>query len=172
MNQHRSPISLNLAEVAVALAVGAGTGYGLMMLYVTDVSALCGPAIDFSIQACNDNYRWLEEYALFTALSCGPLGIIFAFSALFLVRSLRNNIQHFTPLGHLALAWPLISFPFLHFLHWGAAWSIVPVGLLIAVIAVVKTRDNKHTGNFLAILWNAAWSCFSIMIYAPMASLF
>ena len=150
MEAQRSPFIIYKAELLVAISTFIVTGFGLhnalwnsypVGYFVT----LHPPLVNFIIVGREEIFRaWVL-----------PISIILTLSSIFLVRGIANQqIQHFSRLNHFALAWPLVLFPSVTYLH-PFGLCCFPFGLVLSFLSLVESnKSRKWWGSLLAIVWN------------------
>jgi hypothetical protein len=106
-----------------------------------------------------------------------PLTSIMAFSAISVIRAIRNDVRYFSRLGHIGFALPVLDWfgvllvyllasplGFLPSVQWlliGIAWyqEGIHIGSIVfAIVLLVRTivgRDSK--GNWVALAWTVLW---------------
>lgn len=160
MNNQRSPFTLSIIEIlAIILAIiiaEVGFYYGLQS------TTPYFPHID-------PNTPWMvtSRQKLFSTFAL-PLGIVLLIPTVSLVRSIRKDVRHFSRLGHLASAWPLLASATIwrgDLIFLGAMCGmfllVIGIGPITAILVGLKALLSKHNrGDLLAIPVNAAWSIF------------
>jgi hypothetical protein len=90
-----------------------------------------------------------------------PMTVIVSTSAIFLIRGIRKDVCYFSPIGHYALAWPLVSFPLLNILSFFSLYCL-PIGIGLAFIAVIKVIvTRRNWGDLIALPLSLAWLLFA-----------
>lgn len=85
-----------------------------------------------------------------------PGVLILSLSAVSLFRAIRKDERHFSRLGNLALAWPLVAFPLLNLLSFFSLYCL-PVGTGIALIATLKSTNKENSGDWITLVVSIAW---------------
>ena len=87
-----------------------------------------------------------------------PVAVAIAISTIFLVRSYRDNIRHFSSSGHLVLAWPLIDFLFLATIGSFGIFCLPIQFVLALVVAVRSSKKQQYLGDLMVIPLSIAWT--------------
>ena len=91
-----------------------------------------------------------------------PAIILLSPSSVFLIRSIRGKSNHFTPLGQIALAWPVASFLLLN-IHPMFGLCILPFGIVMSISSAIAYKDRRN--NALPIMWSVIWLCFGALYF-------
>jgi hypothetical protein len=158
-DQKRSPFSLNGLEVISVIVVSTAAWFALRWLLQNTLPSPCGSAVNEVPIDCG----WTAEQAwqslglpLYSTYLF-PLVSLLAISAVFLVRSIRQDVLHFSVFGSLALAWPIIIFIAFFLLSVFSLYCF-PVGLILAIIALIEfgeTKENKW--DWVAFPFSLIW---------------
>lgn len=153
LDKGRSPFSLSIIEISLALLMGL-----LVWFWLRDIAMNAEP---WDWSAYGSAYEPYPDWFLYSRerflRSIWIMVIVMTISTIFLVRSLSGNIRHFSRLGNFVLAWPLVSFFPVSVL---ASVSIlcVPIGFILTLIpAVVCYRKKENYGDLIAIPSNFIW---------------
>lgn len=153
MSNQRSPLTIRIYELVAALMAGGLAWFWLRQIVLGfipwgwDEGYNLGPLPEWFIQARDE-----------VLILNWPIAITIAISTIFLLRTLdEQNIRHFSRLGHLALAWPLINFLPLSIF---GPFSILclPIGFILALIAATLSLVKKQNfGDLAAIPLSLVW---------------
>jgi hypothetical protein len=148
MKSDRSPFTLTIPELSLALIVGVLASIVLHhSLWTGEPWSIngnySGPFPDWFISLRHDLF-WTSVW---------PMSIFMALSTIFLLRAFQGNIRYFSKPGHFILAWPLIDFLPLSYggpfsIYCGVPFIILILSLTVATMSLVKRR---HFGNLIAI---------------------
>jgi hypothetical protein len=162
MNKQRSPLTLDIVEVLVAVLVlviaELGLYYGLQST---------GPYFPDAVEDFPELLTRMDDERREIFLACTlPLGMIILVSSISLVRGIRMDVRHFSRLGHIASAWPVFSSAFLWHgdLIFLCSWLGLPfllAGIIVSVISSVRALvSRRNTGDWVALPLNVAWGVF------------
>ena len=155
----RSPFWLNVFELGVAVAVGVATWFALSKSLHSTLPFPCGSSVnDVSIDC-----GWTEKqawetlgYPLFSTYVI-PLVLFLAISSVFLVRSLRKTVGHFSTMGKLALSFPIFAFLSFSLL---SVFSLpcLPLGLALSIVATINSVKTKnYKWDWVSLPFNLTW---------------
>jgi hypothetical protein len=152
---NRSPFTISIIEIVLAILVGLVTWFGLRKYIQSTLPFPCtSSSVDY---ISSEEYSWqFLGYPLFSTYAL-PLIFFLTISTIFLVRAIRRNDLHFSVIGNLALSWPIFSF--LGFLLFNT-FSLVffPIGLALSIIAMMDSVMTKRLKwDWLSIPFNLAW---------------
>jgi hypothetical protein len=167
MDTQRSPLTINRTEALVAALV----------LVVVELWIYCallgtGPYFPDAVEDDPSLLTWLEEemreiYSTFAL----PLGSVLLIPSVSLVRYVRKDVRHFSQLGHLASAWPLVTSVFLSntlfiwLLSTTLGGLLLLVGVALGIIASVRALLTKrHLGDLVSIPLNVAWGALYLCL--------
>lgn len=158
-NNKRSPFSLNALELGFAVLVGTATWFGLSDSLHSTLPFPCGSSINNIPIDCG----WTEMQAwetlghpLFSTYAI-PLTLFLAISAIFLVRSIRKDVRHFSIIANLAFSFPIFAFLGFFFL---SVFSLpcLPVGLVLSITAMINSEKAKsYKWSWISLPFNLAW---------------
>ena len=135
----RSPLRLSLPEIVAAIVYGAAIGFGNGAFYWTVEPFYRGPEFSASRQAL-----FVAWNPVFFAIG--------AVSAVFVVRAIRGDVDHFTRLGNIAVALPGLIYVPASILFDVNVYFCYPIGLVVMLAALFASSPRKPAwGNFLAI---------------------
>ncbi len=145
LEKGRSPFKLSIVELLAAALAGVLTWLA-MYAYLSSL-------IPFG-HYNEDPKTWLPEVAAYRAYwlarSAVPFVTIAIISAISIVRCIRNDVRHFSRLGHSALA--LQSFFFLSPLGYFCFPYSVALGLGLAILASLEmVVRRKNIGNLTTL---------------------
>jgi len=158
-NNKRSPFSLSALELGFAVLVGLTTWFGLRYYLHSTLPFPCGS----SANSISINCGWTEKqawdtlgYPLFSTYAI-PLALFLAISGIFLIRSIRKNVDHFSSIGNMALSFPI--FAFLGFFILSVFGLILlPIGLVLAILATIDSSTTKnYKWDWVSFPFNLAW---------------
>ena len=142
-----SPFRLSSLEVVIACLAGIATWVGFR-----DILQRTLPyPYDITYE---ESWTNLGQSLFFLFII--PIVLILSLSAVSLFRAIRKDERHFSRLGNLALAWPLVSFPLLNLLSFFSLYCL-PIGAGIALIATLKSTNKKNSGDWITLALSIAW---------------
>ena len=153
MEAERSPFSINMIELLVAIATAIVTWFGLRAILWSYLPVgydliLRLPLSDFVVNGREEIFKtWIL-----------PILIILAISSIFFVRGIVNsNFRYFSRLSHFALAWPLLLYPAITYLY-VFGLCCFPFGLILSFVPMVESikSERKWWGGVFAVVWNVA----------------
>jgi len=159
LETRRSPFSLNVLELIVAIVAGNGTWFALH--YVLWDTPPWPYRWDYFENEALPLWFIEARQELFGTFAI-PMSIIIAVSAIFLVRAIgKQDFQHFTRICNFAMSWPIFSLIFLNTLSFLSLYCL-PIGLVLAIMALEPSRKNNATrdgklGVITAVIWNIVW---------------
>ena len=159
IDNKRSPFSLSILEIGCVVLVGVATWFGFRSSLHSTLPYPCGSSINNIPIDCS----WTEEqawetlgYPLFSIYAI-PLVLFLSISAVFLLRSIRQDVRHFSVFGNLALSYPIFSF--LGFFLLSVFSQIcLPGGLVFAILAtIIFGTSKKNKWDWVSLPYNLIW---------------
>jgi hypothetical protein len=157
--QKRSPFSLNILELIIAIGVGTGTWFGLrnILWRIAPWPYTWEYYIDEPLPS------WFTEsrQELFVHFAI-PMAIIMGISAVFLFRgTLNQEVRYFTRPSNFAVASPIFLFLPLNWLSYLSLYCM-PVGVISAFIGFgISYKTESKWGWIAAVVWNILWLIFA-----------
>jgi len=155
----RPPYSLNALELGLVVIVGVATWFGFSRFLHSSLPFPCGSSVNGMLIDCG----WTEKqaweslgYPLFSTYSI-PLVMFLTVSSVFLLRSIRKDVYHFSTTGNLAFSFSIFSFiGFLLLNVFGLV--LLPVGLVLAIIATINSkRTRSYRWDWVSLPFNLIW---------------
>jgi hypothetical protein len=157
--KERSPFLLSMFELGILCLVGTATWFGLRNFLHSTLPFPCGSSVNGVSIGCG----WTEQQAwetlgnpLFSTYAI-PLGLLTAISSIFLIRSVRMDVHHFSIIGNLAFSFPIFAFLGFFFL---SVFSLpcMPVGLALSIMAVIISGKAKSAKwDWISLPFNLVW---------------
>jgi len=152
-----------MVEIISAALVGMATWFGLSSYLQSALPFPCGNSIGDIPIDCG----WTGEQAwntlgrpLFLNYAA-PLSISLALATVFLIRSIKQDVLHFSRMGNFALSWPLFSFLGMHFFY-VFGLCLLPIGLALAILATIDSEDEKRNKlDWISFPLSLAWIVIS-----------
>jgi hypothetical protein len=158
-NDEQSLFSLNALELGFAVLGGIATWFWLSNTLHSTLPFPC----DSSVNGISIECGWTKEQAwealgrpLFSTYVI-PLVLFLAISSIFLVRSIRKEVRHFSTIANLAFSYPIFSFLGFFIL---SVFSLpcLPIGLVLAIIAAINSGKTKnYKMDWISLPFNLAW---------------
>jgi hypothetical protein len=104
----------------------------------------------------------LSSRSEFFSMFVWPAMIFLSTSSVFLVRSIRGGLDRFTPLGKVALAWPIASFVLLN-VHCVSGLCTLPFGIVMSISSTIAYKDEQD--HLIPIVWSVVWLCFGAFYF-------
>jgi hypothetical protein len=153
----RSPLALSILEVVVVAVVGVTTWFFFRN------SIFSSPPWGYYSQKPFPPEFVKTQQQLFYGF-VWPLIAFMSVSAVSVVRCIRNDVLHFSRLGHFTLIWPLASFPSFCIGFLSFPLLIVPFGIGLAVIgAIISRKEKANLGDLIALGVIVIWYVFGSM---------
>jgi hypothetical protein len=172
IRKRRSPFTLSVAEIIFAILVGIATWIGLHSYLQSALPFPCGNSIVNIPSDCG----WTRAQAwntlgrpLFLTYAA-PLSLSLALAVVFLIRSIKRDVLHFSIMGNFALSWPLFSFLGMHLLY-VFGLCLLPIGLILSSLATIKSRDeNRNNLDWISFPLSLAWIVISVLFFRALWS--
>jgi len=147
MEAERSPFSINLVEVLVAIVTAIIIWFGLHASIFSFWPVGFDPNLPLPDWVVGKRAILFSEWAI-------PIIIVLTLSSIFLVHGIQNqNIKYFSRLDHFVLAWPLVLFPSITILYTFSLFCF-PIGLMLSLISIIDLfQSRKYLGSAFVIIW-------------------
>ena len=153
------PFSLNAVELGFSILVGGATWFGLSKFLHSTLPYPCGSSVNGIPTDC----YWTEQQAWETlgkslfASYVIPLVLFVAISGIFLIRSVRKDVRHFSTIGNLAFSFPIIAILSFIILSVFSLYCL-PIGLVLSIMAMIKSgKEKKYKWDWVSLPFNIAW---------------
>jgi hypothetical protein len=157
-NKH-SPLSLSAVELGFSILVGVATWFGLSKFLHSTLPYPCGSSGNGVPIDCG----WTQQQAwetlgnpLFSVYAV-PLVLFIATSGIFMIRSVRKDVHHFSMIGNLAFSFPIFAFLSFVFLSVFSLYCL-PIGLALSILAMINSgKAKKYKWAWVSLPFNLAW---------------
>ena len=159
IKNRRSLFTFTVVEIVSAILVSLVTLFGLNKYLQSILPFPCGGSVGNISIDCG----WTREQAwntlgrpLFETFAI-PLTLSLALATVFLIRSIRHDVLHFSRMGNFALSWPLFSFLGLHYFY-VFGLCILPIGLVVAILATIHSGEERNNKlDWISLLLCLVW---------------